>query len=211
MTRNAKKTSKRTSGSRKRSRRPPRSRVPAPQRALVAFAELARREHLRWYVFGAQAVNLYGFPRATADVDVTVELGSREPSDLVAKLAQAGFAVRFPDPGFIEATRVIPATHVATKLPIDVVLAGPGLEQLFLEQAEIHHVAGHEIRVIAPEHLVVTKLIAGRPKDLEDVRELLAIRTLDHPVIEELLGMVEAAIGESELRARYRRLRGDDQ
>src|SRR6476660_6474703 len=92
VTRNAKKTSRRTSGSRKRSPRPRRARVPALQRALVAGAELARQERLRWYVFGAQAVNLSGFPRTTADLDVTIDLGPREPATLVAGLTHAGFS-----------------------------------------------------------------------------------------------------------------------
>jgi hypothetical protein len=30
----------------------------------------------RWYVFGAQAVIAYGVPRLSADVDVTIALGS---------------------------------------------------------------------------------------------------------------------------------------
>jgi len=89
--RRAKTTSKRTAASRRPSRKR-RAPLAAPHaRALVALAELARRERLRWYVFDAQAVNLLGYPRATADLDVTVDLGERDPAELVAALARAGF------------------------------------------------------------------------------------------------------------------------
>ena len=204
-----KKTSRRTSASRKRS---PVRRATAPaaaHAALVAFARLARREGVRWYVFGAAAVNLYGFPRRTADLDLTIDLQTHDPEKFVEALRAAGFQARFPDEEFIRTTRVIPVVHRATKLPVDLVLAGPGLEQLFLDRAEPRRIAGMQVPVIAAEHLVVTKLIARRPKDLDDVRELLAIRSdrLDHAHIEELLGAIEQALGQSDLLSLYRRLR----
>jgi hypothetical protein len=82
-----KKTSKRTIASRKRS--PRRARSPRASRrlpyehALVEFADLAKRLGIRWYVFGAQAVNLHGFPRATADLDLTIDLGQRTVASLL--------------------------------------------------------------------------------------------------------------------------------
>jgi hypothetical protein len=199
-----KKTSKRTSGSRKRSPAPSRD---APARVLAAFADLAKREGLRWYVFGAQAVNLYGFPRATADLDVTADLAGRDPREIVAALARAGFAARFHDPDFVAVTRVIPLVHRRTRFPIDLVLAGPGLEQLFLDDARVHRVGGRDVPVISPDHLVVTKLIAGRSKDLDDIRELLALAAVDVKKVDALLAEVEQALGQSDLRPLFRELR----
>ena len=203
-----KKTSKRTAASRKRSR--VRGGTAPAHAALVAFARIARREHLRWYVFGAEAVNLYGFPRRTADLDITLDLEARDPMAFSARLRAAGFALRFPDEAFVRTTRVIPVVHAPTGLPVDLVLAGPGLEQLFLERARRRRVAGIQVPVIAPEHLIITKLLAHRPKDLEDVRELLALRgeSLDHAHVEELLGEVEHALGQSDLLSLYRKLGG---
>ncbi len=206
----AKKTSKRTGGSRKRSRKPSPARVRPPDPAtgaLVGFAELAKREDIRWYVFGAEAVNLYGFPRKTADLDLTIDLGDRPPIDFLPVLRRAGFEP-LQDQAFIDETRVIPVAHRATKLPIDLVLAGPGLEQLFLERVRYHRVGTVQVPVIAPEHLVVTKVLAGRPKDLEDVRELLAVAKLDREEIEALLGELEEALGQSDLVSRFRKLGG---
>ena len=158
-------------------------------------------------MFGAQAVSLHGFPRATADLDLTVDLGDRALHDVIVALRRAGFVSRFADEAFLRAARVVPVVHRASGLPIDLVLAGPGLEQLFLAGAELHRIGAHAIPVIAPAHLVVTKLLAGRAKDLEDVRELLAIHQ-ELPVgeIEGLLAELEAALGQSDLRPRFRQL-----
>jgi hypothetical protein len=177
----------------------------------VAFAKLAARAGLRWYLFGAQAVSVHGFPRATADLDLTVDLGSHTTvAALVPILRRAGFVLRFADDAFIAATRVIPVVHRPSGIPIDLVLAGPGLEQQFLDEIVVHRVGRQSIPVLSVENLVVTKLLAGRPKDLEDVRELLAVRgdRIDHARIDDLLSQLEEALGHGDLRARYRALRG---
>lgn len=214
----AKKTSKPTAGSPRRSRArprtPPRGRTraaPALEDALAAFADLAHRLGLRWYVFGAQAVSLHGFPRATADLDLTIDLAGLAPRALIAELDRAGFAARFADDEFITATRVIPIVHRATKLPIDLVLAGPGLEQQFLDEVQLQRVGKRRIPVLSPENLIVTKLLAARPKDLEDVRELIASRgtSLDHRRIHKLLSLLEHALGQSDLVPLYQRLRDE--
>jgi hypothetical protein len=178
---------------------------------LLEFASLARRERIRWYVFGAEAVNLYGFPRKTADLDLTIDLEDRDVRDFIAPLRHGGFTPRFPDDAFIRATRVIPIVHDATKLPVDLVLAGPGLEQLFLDAARPCRLGRTTVPVIAPEHLIVTKVLAGRPKDLEDVRELLAMRndSLDHAEIGSLLAELQDALGQSDLVPLYRKLRDE--
>lgn len=204
-----KKTSKRTAASRKRSPRRPRSAPGAHEAALVAFADLAKQLGLRWYVFGAQAVNVHGVPRATADLDVTVDLAGLRTSEVVAALTKAGFTPRFSDDAFITATHVIPVVHRGSSMPIDVVLAGPGLEQVFLDEVHLATIARRKIPFLSVENLIVTKLLAARPKDLEDVRELLARkgRAIDHARIDALLGQLEAALDQSDLRALFRRLR----
>ncbi len=179
--------------------------------ALVAFADVARRAKLRWYVFGAQAVNLHGFPRATADLDVTIELGTQTMSTLIGLLVKAGFEPRFADEAFAKATRVMPVVHLASGLPVDLVIAGPGLEQRFLDEVELHRIGRRQIPVLSAENLIVTKLLAGRPKDLEDVRELLAVRAggLAYAQIDQLLTLVEQALDQHDLRPLFTRLRDE--
>ena len=88
-------------------------------------------------------------------------------------------------------------------------LAGSGLERQFLDEVTMMRVAGRAIPVLSPENLIVTKLLAARPKDLDDVRELLAMRSLDHAHIDELLRLLEEALDQRDLRRLYRRLRDE--
>ena len=62
----------------------------------------------------------------------------REVDEMVAAMKRAGFVLRVPaTPDFIAATRVLPFEHVSSGYPVDVVLAGPGLEETFLERSQV--------------------------------------------------------------------------
>jgi hypothetical protein len=47
--------------------------------------------------------------------------------------------------------------------------------------------------------LVVMKVLAGRGKDLDDIRSLLAAGDVDIDEARDLLGQLEAALGQSDL------------
>ncbi|HUE85848.1 MAG TPA: DUF6036 family nucleotidyltransferase [Vicinamibacterales bacterium] len=180
--------------------------MPSPSGPAELLADLAAALvslRLKWYVFGAQAALIWGRPRLTADVDVTVALDSVGSGELVHTLAQHGFSLRLEaSDAFVRQTRVLPLEHLSTGLALDLVLAGPGLEEIFLSRAVPLDVAGVMVPFISPEDLIVTKVLAGRAKDLEDVRGVLAERgdELRLDQILETLGMIEGALGQSDLR-----------
>ena len=175
----------------------------APADLLRALSAALGTHRVRWYLFGAQAVTIWGRPRLTTDVDVTIRLESLSAEDLVAALGAAGFRLSdgFSEE-FVKATRVLPLIFQSTGLPLDIVLAGPGLEEQFLDRAVVVALDDFAVPVISPEDLVVTKLLAGREKDIEDIRGVLRVRAglLDLDYIRRTLTMVEAALGQSDLR-----------
>lgn len=157
----------------------------------------------RWYLFGAQAVVIWGRPRLTADIDVTVELPPEALDSALRALGERGFRLRitFGVEEFLRRTRVLPFRHEASGMLLDLVLAGPGLEEEFLDRAIAVPFGDRSYPVISPEDLVVTKILAGRPKDLEDVRGVLAERSgrLDLDRIRTVLRLLEEALGQSDL------------
>jgi hypothetical protein len=86
-------------------------------------------------------------------------------------------------------------------LPASQALAGPGLEEVFLERSVPVDVAGVVVPVISAEDLIVTTVLAGRAKDIEDVRGVLAERggSLRLDQIRTTLTMLEEALGQSDL------------
>lgn len=148
-----------------------------PSAAASTLADVARAVGplgLRWYLFGAQAAIHYGSPRVTADVDVTIELGSLSPDDLMRHLRDVGIEPRVElDEEFVARTRVLPMVHVATQMAVDVVLAGPGLEEYFLGRTRTIRFESVELPIAAPGDIVIMKVLAGRPKDFDDVVGIL--------------------------------------
>ena len=179
-----------------------------PAELLSALSAALSELRATWYLFGAQAAIVWGRPRLTADIDVTVRLEPEDPERLVRTLQASGFSLRVGDADdFIRRTRVFPFLHVASGMPLDIVLAGPGLEDLFLSRARPITMAGVVVPVISPEDLIATKILAGRPKDIEDVRGILRERLpdLDVALIRSTLEALEDALAQSDLLPAFER------
>ena len=178
-----------------------------PVRSPVAelLADLGRglrQAEARWYLFGARAAMIYGVARLTADVDVTVRLSASTTTEaLTDVLKQHRFTLRATDPAFLAVTRVLPLVHEPSGLPVDVVLAGPGLEELFLERAVPRVIDGVAVPVASAEDLIVMKVLAARPKDIDDVIAIVATQgdALDERRVRETLVALEESLGQSDL------------
>lgn len=173
---------------------------PAAVELLTALAPVLANWG-RWCVFGAQAVIAYGVPRLSADVDVTLALVPDAPERFARDMEAAGFSLRVTDPDFVRRTRVMPFVHVATGMPLDVVLAGSGLEEMFLSRARPTDVGGTLVPLIDLDDLIIAKVLAGRPKDVGDASGLWRLhkRTLDADRIRQTLRVLEEALGQSDL------------
>lgn len=187
-------------------------RVPSSSAPLAdLLADLGRalaQLGVRWYLFGAQAAILYGVARLTADVDVTVDLASRSIPELTATLTTGGFELRMPDAeAFAERTRILPCVHRQTRIPLDIVLAGPGLEEQFFSRAREHAFGQLRVPVASAEDLLTMKMLAGRPKDLDDVVAIARAHGsgLDLARIRETLRMLEQALNRRDLVQEFER------
>lgn len=173
---------------------------PAAVELLAAFAPIASRWG-RWYVFGAQAVIVYGVPRLSADVDVTLALVPDAPDRFANEMRAAGFALCVDDADFIRRTRVMPFVHEATGMPLDVVLAASGLEDAFLDRARVVDIGGTSVPLIELSDLIIAKVLAGRPKDIEDAVALWRVHHggIDLSYIRATLRLLEEALSQSDL------------
>lgn len=94
------------------------------------------------------------------------------PDHFARDMLAAGFSLRVSDPDFVRRTRVMPFVHEPTGMPLDVVLAGSGLEDEFLRRAVPTDIGETRVPVIELSDLLIAKILAGRPKDMDDSRAL---------------------------------------
>ena len=86
-------------------------------------------------------------------------------------------------------------------MPLDIVLAGSGLEDEFLDRAREVDIGGTTVPLIDREDLLIAKVLAGRPKDVGDAQSLWRLhgRALDAERIRRTLRLIEEALGQSDL------------
>ena len=143
-----------------------------------------------WMVIGGIAVIAHGVPRATIDVDATILATGTTPDTVMAALAGHGFAPRVADAvAFARQHQVLLVVHTESGVPIDITFAWMPFEEEALGRANQKDFAGSVLPVISVDDLIVYKLVASRPRDIDDVERLLAAysASVEHDRITRLL------------------------
>lgn len=132
---------------------------------------------LKFCVIGGVALQRWGEPRFTADVDLSVLVEPGQESRAVQSLLSE-LAARIDDAaGFAERTRVVLA-HSGKGVGIDIVLAGLPYEARVIGRASDWHLDDATVlRTCSAEDLLVMKAFAARDKDWADVTSILERQT----------------------------------
>jgi hypothetical protein len=146
---------------------------PALIEAAVDVQSVLFADGIRSCVIGGLAVQRWGEPRATQDVDFSVLAPPGEESGPVDLLLRA-FAPRRADArAFAIAHRVL-LIRSTNQVPVDVGLAASPFEVEVLARASAWGVAdGLSIVTCSAEDLVLYKLVAGRPRDIADIEGIV--------------------------------------
>jgi hypothetical protein len=165
--------------------------------AVRALREALEQFGAPWLVIGGVAVIAHGVPRATVDVDATVWAAERAVEDLFAACARLGITPRIDGAlQFAKGRHVLLLTHDASGVPVDVTIAWLPFEQDAIAHGELVDWAGVPLRVPRVADLVIYKLVAARPRDLDDAEQLLTLhgRDIDVDRITRLVGEFAAAL-----------------
>jgi predicted nucleotidyltransferase len=141
---------------------------------IAKIAEELDRAGLPYIIIGGQAVLFYGTPRMTKDIDITlgVDTGSL---DVVVQAVKSIGAEIIPDDfkAFVERTYVLPAMDKESGIRIDFIFSFTSYERQAIARAVPALLGGTKVMFAAVEDVIIHKVFAGRPRDLEDVRSLL--------------------------------------
>lgn len=136
-------------------------------------ASLAARK-IPYMIIGGQAVLLYGEPRLTRDIDVTIGADVSRLPDVLRSAEDIG-VTPLPDKveDFVGRTMVLPTQHTDTGIRVDFIFSLTPYEIEAIARARKVPMAGQEVAFAQVEDLIIHKIFAGRPRDLEDVRSVL--------------------------------------
>ncbi len=163
-----------------------------------------------YMVIGGQAVLAYGEPRLTRDVDVTLGVGPEKLAALLEWVGETAWRVLVEAPEkFVSQMLVLPCQDPESGIRIDLIFSLTPYERQAVERAATIHIRSTPVRFATAEDLIVLKMVAGRPRDLEDVRGILAKKKqLDAGYIRRWLTEMETAYGEP-LTTRFDELLGE--
>jgi hypothetical protein len=136
-----------------------------------------RDEKVSGTFVGGVAAILHGYIRTTNDVDVQI-YSTLPEGEILDSLLSHGF--EFLPRATREVTlqvgiesHVLPVTLTSTGVKTDVMLGSFPFIRDIVEESDIVRWRGRAFRIASLNYLLVTKLVAGRPRDLLDVRSLL--------------------------------------
>jgi predicted nucleotidyltransferase len=188
----------------------PPSHLPDFSLLLATIARALGDQHISFMLIGGQAVLLHGEPRLTEDIDLTLAADPTRLPSLLRVCEQAGLAV-LPDnvEAFVRETFVLPTRHEDSRIRVDFIFSSTPYEQQAIARAESVTLAGVQVPFARAEDLIIHKLFAGRPRDLEDAVGVIRRKgdQLDWTYLEEWIQQFAAVPGREELPQRLQELR----
>ena len=144
------------------------------QRILRKLARELKQASIPYMVIGGQAVLLYGEPRLTRDIDVTLGIGVDELARIKKALPAMGLKVLVKkDQEFVKRTMVLPTKDRESDIRVDFIFSFSPYERQAIGRARDVKIGRTTAKFASLEDVVIHKVISGRPRDLEDIRSIL--------------------------------------
>lgn len=158
------------------------------------------KSNLPYMIIGGQAVLLYGEPRLTRDVDVTLGVNIDRLHDLLTVVKELSLN---PIPNdvesFVKQTMVLPTLDEPIGVRVDFIFSFTPYETDAIKRARKITLMDQEVCFASPEDLIIHKIFAGRPRDLEDVWSVILKNPgIDTQYIKNWLKEFDASFGEKD-------------
>ncbi len=166
------------------------------QKILKKVAGELNKANVPYMVIGGQAVLLYGEPRLTKDIDITLGIGIEGIDQIKQIVKMAKLKILIEDiENFVKKTYVIPTMDVKSGIRVDFIFSFSDYEQNAIKRAKKVKLGGTIVKFASLEDLIIHKIIAGRARDIEDIKCILAKnRSCDFKYIEECLAEFDKAL-----------------
>lgn len=146
--------------------------IPSLPPDFKEFLRLLNSHGVEYLLVGGYAVGYYGYPRATADMDIWVARTPQNADKLVTVLKEFGFDVPELSPElFLKENQVIRMGVPPFRIEIVTSASGVTFEECYA--ARVRAVIDDlEVNIISLDHLKANKKAIGRHKDLDDLGHL---------------------------------------
>jgi hypothetical protein len=123
-------------------------------------------------VIGGQAVLLYGEPRLTRDIDIALGIGVNELNKIKKIVSIIGLKILVKKE-FVERNMVFPTIEEKSGIRVDFIFSFSPYERQAIERGIDIKLGRTLVRFASLEDVVIHKVIAGRARDMEDIKSIL--------------------------------------
>ena len=178
---------------------------------LAALSKVLQKRSILYMVIGGQAVLLYGEPRVTRDIDITLGVDAAHLDELLEVARELSLRTLPGDVRkFVHQTMVLPCLHDDTGIRVDFIFSFTPYETQAIQRSNRIQIQGTEVCFASPEDVIIHKIFAGRPRDMEDVRSILLRNdNVDIPYIQSWLDDFDLSTEEKGFRKRFEELQID--
>ncbi|HVN71171.1 MAG TPA: nucleotidyl transferase AbiEii/AbiGii toxin family protein [Desulfomonilia bacterium] len=175
---------------------------------LARLAKALEKRNVPYMIIGGQAVLLYGEPRLTRDIDITLGVDNSHV-DIILSLLQELYLKPLPEdiPAFVQKTNVLPAVDEESGIRVDFIFSYTPYESQAIKRAIKVDIRNQGVMYASAEDLIIHKIFSGRPRDLEDVESVIRKHPgIDTPYIREWLSRFDDMSKEYAFLATFQRL-----
>ncbi len=176
------------------------------QQLLAKLAIELSKNDIPYMVIGGQAVLIYGEPRLTKDIDITLGIGAEDVNKIKTVAKKLGLTILTDNiDDFVKQTMVFPAVDQKTGIRVDFIFSYTPYEQQAIKRAKKIKLGRQNVRFASLEDLIIHKMIAGRERDIEDVKTIILKNPkFDKSYIVKWLKDFDQAIGSTSLNMFYK-------
>jgi len=146
---------------------------------LIHFWTVLNKCSVQYIMVGGFAVNLYGYTRATNDIDLLLKDDTLNRRNLARAFSELGYGnISFEEIQFVPGWTNF---YIGTGVLLDIMTSLKGVDLSFdecLQMAPVAEIEGVRVPFLHINHLIQNKKVVNRPKDQIDVIELEKIQKI---------------------------------
>lgn len=136
------------------------------------FLRLLNSHNVRYLLVGGYAVGYHGYPRATGDMDIWIEISKSNSKKVASAFRNFGMPTEaISEELFLEKNKVIRIGVPPVRLEVITSASGIKFNECYSNR-EVIEIDGIPTNFISLEDLKKNKHAAGRYKDMEDLEHL---------------------------------------
>ena len=175
--------------------------------SLGILASWLDRQSIPYMVIGGFAVTVWGEPRMTRALNVTVSVPPEKLSATIQTVGSQFISLVNNPIAFVSETRVFPI--LVHEVPVDLIFAGLPYEEEAIARAKTIQLKSGTVRICSPEDLILHKIVSPRERDREDIQGVFRYRraTLDFDYLDPRVEELADALADQTMLDWYRQLR----